>query len=90
MLEEEIPFSVLSLPEGGMTVVDVLTACGACESRGEAKRAVKQEAVSINELRLDNEGYVITCDNLLHGKYIFIRIGRKNFHLVRMDREGSQ
>ena len=85
-LENEVPFSALEgMACGGMTAVDVLTACGACESKGEAKRAVKQGAVSINELRVDNEGYVITRDNLLYGKYIFIRVGKKRFHLARMD-----
>ena len=82
MLKDEIPFSAVV---GGATIVDVLAACGACESKGEAKRAIKQGAVSVNELRVNDEGHVITRDNLLHGKYIFIRIGKKNFHLVRVN-----
>jgi tyrosyl-tRNA synthetase len=85
MLKDEVPFSTLGTMADGMTAVEVLTACGACESKGEAKRSIKQGAVSINELRLDDEGYVITRDNLLHGKYIFIRVGKKNFHLAQMD-----
>ena len=82
MLKDEMPFSVVT---GASTAVDVMAACGACESKGEAKRAIRQGAVSINEQRVDDEGYVITHDKLLHGKYIFVRIGKKNFHLVRMD-----
>jgi tyrosyl-tRNA synthetase len=84
-LKDEMPFSELpALQERGLPVTDLLAACGACESKGEAKRAVRQGAVSVNERRVDDEGYVITRDDLLHGKYIFVRVGKKRFHLARM------
>jgi len=86
MLRDEMPFSELELlkTQSSVTAVDILTASGACESKGEAKRAIKQGAVSVNEVRVNDEGYVLTHDNLLHGKYVFIRVGKKHFHLVRM------
>ena len=94
MLENEMPFSALDLfnvraggeaASASATAVDILTAGGVCESKGEAKRAVKQGAVSLNEVRVNDEGHVLTREDLLYGKYIFIRIGKKRFHLVRMD-----
>ncbi|RRD65669.1 tyrosine--tRNA ligase [Fretibacterium sp. OH1220_COT-178] len=80
-LREEVPFSSLelSLPAGAL---DVLTACGACESRGEAKRAIRQGGVSLNGVRIVDEGAMITRENLGAGRYLFVRIGRKRFHLA--------
>jgi len=87
MLADEMPFTKLELlkTQDSVMAVDVLAACGASASKGEAKRSIKQGAVSINEQRIGDEGFVLTRDNLLHGKYLFIKIGKKHFHLVQMD-----
>ena len=81
MLREEMPFSEsgIALPAA---VVDVLVACGACESKGEAKRAIKQGGVSVNEKRIADEAEALSRDMLLAEKYLFVRIGKKRFHLV--------
>ena len=63
-------------------LLDVLTACGACESRGEAKRAVRQGGVSLNGVRVSDEGASVSREGLGAGRYLFVRIGRKRFHLV--------
>ena len=84
MLKDEVPFSKLSLTFPA-TVVDVLASCGACESKGEAKRSIKQGGVSVNETRISDEGSQISREALLHGKYVFIRLGKKRFHLVEID-----
>ncbi|MDR3230208.1 MAG: tyrosine--tRNA ligase [Synergistaceae bacterium] len=81
MLREEMPFAALSQPLPA-AVVDVLVACGACESRGEAKRAIKQGGVSVNEERVGDEGASVSRDGLLRGRYVFVRLGKKRFHLV--------
>ena len=84
MLKDEIPFSALplSLPAA---VVDVLAACGACGSKGEAKRAIRQGGVSVNEARVEDEGSTITRESLLRGRYLFVRLGRKRFHLAAFE-----
>ena len=50
-LREEVPFAdvKMDLPAA---LLDVLTACGAFESRGEAKRAIRQGGVSLNGTRV--------------------------------------
>jgi tyrosyl-tRNA synthetase len=82
LLKEEMPFSALSLSLPA-AAADVLASCGACESKGEARRAIKQGGVTVNELRVD-EGASIGPERLLHGKYLFVRLGRKRFHLVEI------
>ena len=80
-LREEVPFAELALPLP-TALLDVLTACGAYESRGEAKRAIRQGGVSLNGVRVSDEGASVSRENLEFGRYLFIRLGRKHFHLV--------
>jgi tyrosyl-tRNA synthetase len=51
-------------------------------SRGEARRMIKDGAVMVNKLKVD-EDYVITPNDLLNGKYIIVQKGKKNYFLVR-------
>ena len=80
-LREEVPFTdvKMDLPAA---LLDVLTACGAFESRGEAKRAIRQGGVSLNGARVSDEGAAVSREELGRGRYLFVRIGRKRFHLV--------
>ena len=80
-LREEVPFTdvKMDLPAA---LLDVLTACGAFESRGEAKRAIRQGGVSLNGTRVSDEGAAVSREELGRGRYLFVRIGRKRFHLV--------
>ncbi|MBQ9564092.1 MAG: tyrosine--tRNA ligase, partial [Synergistaceae bacterium] len=80
-LQAEVPFSELKtpLPAG---LLDVITAAGVCASRGEAKRAIRQGGVSVNGVRAEDEGAAVEVGQLLCGRYLFVRVGRKNFHLI--------
>ena len=80
-LKAEVPFKEIDGPLP-MGVLDLLTASGACESRGEAKRAIRQGAVSVNGARVSGEGDEVGSDQLRGGRYIFIRVGRKNFYMA--------
>ena len=84
MLEGEMPFTVSALPLPA-AVADVLTSCGACESKGEARRFIKQGGVSLNDLRVENEGTLLSRESLLFGKYVFVRLGKKRFYLVAFE-----
>lgn len=80
-LREEVPFAEVKL-DLPAAVLDVLTVCGAFESRGEAKRAIRQGGVSLNGMRASDEGATVSREELGRGRYLFVRIGRKRFHLV--------
>ncbi len=54
---------------------------GAFKSNGEARRMIKDRAVSINKKKIDEE-YSISEEDLLNGKYILIQKGKKNYFLV--------
>lgn len=80
-LQAEVPFTAVDLPLP-VALLDVLTACEACESRGEAKRTIRQGGVSLNGARVSDEGMLVSREVLGAGRYLFVRIGRKHFHLV--------
>ena len=80
-LREEVPFAEVKL-DLPAAVLDVLTVCGAFESRGEAKRAIRQGGVSLNGMRASDEGATVSREELGRGRYLFVRIGRKRFHLI--------
>ena len=88
MLEAEIPSSVVDL-----TMLDgdgehsnapaLLAAAGVVSSNGEGTRLIKQNGVSINDQKL-TVGESITTERLLHDRYLFVRKGKRNVHLIRI------
>jgi tyrosyl-tRNA synthetase len=86
LLEREVPCSdveKLSVP-----VTDVLAECGACSSKGEAKRLVRGGGVLLNGDRISDENAFVSPVHVLHGGYLFFRLGKRRFHLVRVRDNG--
>jgi tyrosyl-tRNA synthetase len=52
-------------------------------SKGEARRMIKDNAVSVNKQKVKDD-YIITSDDLLNNKYILVQKGKKNYFLVRI------
>ena len=69
--------------EGGIPIVDLLagrtTVMG---SKGEARRALKGNAVSVNKERVTDEGMMVTPAALIGGRYILLQSGKKNYYLI--------
>ena len=82
MLKAEVPYQTLEDVKFPAGVVNVLASSGACESNGEAKRAIRQGGVSINGVKISDEKAELTEDMLICKKYLFVRIGRKKFNMA--------
>ena len=61
------------------TIVDLLVASGLCESKGAARRAVKEGGAYINNTKIGAEDWTPQADDLLHGRWLVIRRGKRNF-----------
>jgi tyrosyl-tRNA synthetase len=86
-LFKEAPSSEMArsaLTAHATTVVDALEFSGLCASRGEARRAIGQGGIYLNNQRVDDEGRVLGSDDLLHDRYFVLRKGRRDYHLVRI------
>lgn len=83
----DVPSSTLTreaLSGDGLAVIDLLADSGMCKSKGEARRAVSEGGVYINNHRVSDATQMVCVNDLLEGEFIVLRRGKKNYHLVRV------
>ncbi|AFH90785.2 tyrosine--tRNA ligase [Corynebacterium pseudotuberculosis] len=61
------------------TIVDLLVAAGLADSKGAARRAVKEGGAYVNNVRISDETWQPSEEDLLHGSLVVLRKGKKNF-----------
>jgi tyrosyl-tRNA synthetase len=64
------------------TVSALLHASGVVKSSSEGRRAIDQGGVSLNGVRVDGDRQVTAAD-LLHGRHVLLRKGKRTFAMVR-------
>ena len=77
----DLPASII---ENGCGVVDFLAEhTQIFASKGEARRMLKDNGVSINKSKV-KEDAIVTKDNLLNQRYILVQKGKKNYFIVKI------
>ena len=77
-----VPQARIGRSEFPMTIVDALSErSNFLASKGEARRALKENSVSVNKQKVGTE-FEITADNLINGKYVLINRGKKKTFLL--------
>ena len=66
------------------TIVDLLVASGLVESKKAARRAVNEGGAYVNNQRITSDDWQPTNEDLLHGRWLVLRRGKKNFAGVRI------
>jgi tyrosyl-tRNA synthetase len=66
----------------GIDVVSFLAEASIFPSKGEARKMVQQGGVSINRRKVTDVGTKVGEEMLLHGRYILVQKGKKNYYLV--------
>ncbi|MEH6795194.1 MAG: tyrosine--tRNA ligase [Rhodococcus sp. (in: high G+C Gram-positive bacteria)] len=66
------------------TIVDLLVATGLSESKGAARRAVKEGGASVNNVKISDENWTPGAADLLHGRWLVVRRGKRNFAGARI------
>ncbi len=70
--------------ENGCGIVDFLAEhTQIFASKGEARRMLKDNGVSVNKEKV-KEDCIITKENLLNGKYILVQKGKKNYYIINV------
>ena len=64
---------------GETTIVDLLVGAGLADSKGAARRSIKEGGAYVNNVRIEDEAWAPTEDDLLHGSWLVLRRGKKNF-----------
>jgi len=72
------------LIQNQVNIVDFLTEhSNILGSKGEAKRAIKGNSVSLNKVKIADDTASIKAEDLLQGKYLLIEVGKKNQKLIK-------
>jgi tyrosyl-tRNA synthetase len=67
----------------GINVLDLLAGeTDIFPSKGELKRTIKGNGMSINKEKYSDEAGIINADSLINGKYLLVQKGKKNYFLV--------
>jgi len=71
--------------EEGLSLLDLLAVHSSIfPSKGEARKMVQQQAVSLNKQKIADPGLVITRDWFLNGKYLLVQKGKKQYSLISL------
>jgi len=69
--------------EAGVPVVELLAGeTEAFPSKGELRRTIKGNGLSLNKARLTDQEYLVTGADLINGSYLLIQKGKKNYYIV--------
>ncbi|MBT3822229.1 MAG: tyrosine--tRNA ligase, partial [Nitrospinaceae bacterium] len=71
-----------SLP---ISVIDVLAESGLCKSKSMARKDLKGGGIYVNNNRRGEESAEISPGDLLFGRYVLLRKGKKNYHLLEIN-----
>jgi len=88
MVSKEIPSFTLdkSLLSDAIPLENLMTEhCPVFSSLGEFRRAVKNNAVSVNKLKINESGASISSDDLIADQYIMIENGKKNKYILSVE-----
>ena len=71
--------------KNGINIVDGLNEkSGFLKSNGEARRALKENSISVNKEKV-TEAFQLTTENLISNKYILLQRGKKNYFLLEVE-----
>jgi tyrosyl-tRNA synthetase len=81
----EIPskdFERTRLAGAGTPLVEVLVHAGLCPSKGQARKDIEGGGVYVNNVRVADAARAVTANDLLFGKHLLLRKGKKNYVVV--------
>ena len=74
-----------SLLDDGIDIVTVLTnETGFFNSKGEARRAINQNAISVNQAKVTLD-YFIGIGDLIANQYVLLQRGKKNYFVIKVN-----
>jgi tyrosyl-tRNA synthetase len=66
----------------GLPLVELLVHSTLCSSKGQARKDIEGGGVNINNVRETNFQRAVTANDLLFGKHVLLRKGKKNYAVV--------
>jgi len=81
----EVPTKELEkakLEGSGLPLLELLVHAGLCPSKGQARKDIEGGGVNVNNVRESNFQRAVTANDLLFGKHLLLRKGKKNYVVV--------
>ena len=70
--------------KSGLDIISALVSIGNfLSSNGEARRAIRENSVSVNKNKVD-ENYSLTEKDLIDNRYILMQKGKKNYYIIEV------
>lgn len=67
----------------GLDIISALAErTGFLKSNGEARRALKEQSISVNKEKV-SEGYTIKSEDLINGQFVLLQRGKKNYFIIK-------
>ena len=66
----------------GLPLAELLVHSGLCSSKGQARKDIEGGGVNVNNVRESNVQRAVTSNDLLFGRHILLRKGKKNYVVV--------
>jgi len=80
----QLPKTTIKKGEPFPTWVDLLAATGVVESKSAARRIVKEGGGYLNNKKVESEDFTPLKSDLLHGKYLLLRKGKRELAAVEV------
>ena len=73
-----------ALAGDGIGWVDLFAGTSLASSRGDARRSIEGGGAYLNNVRVDDPSRVVRAEDTVDGRFLVLRKGKKNYHLVRV------
>jgi tyrosyl-tRNA synthetase len=83
LLAQEIPTALLS-SSAGLSLVDAIVQAGLAKSKSEARRAIEQGGIYVNQQRVKDPARMVEPGDWLGGGNLLLRKGKKDYALLRV------
>ena len=81
----QLPKTTIKKGDPYPTWVDLLAATGVVESKSAARRIVKEGGGYLNNKKVESEDFTPSKADLLHGKYLLLRKGKRDLAAVEVE-----
>ena len=81
----QLPKTTIKKGDPYPTWVDLLAATGVVESKSAARRIVKEGGGYLNNKKVESEDFTPSKTDLLHGKYLLLRKGKRDLAAVEVE-----
>jgi tyrosyl-tRNA synthetase len=81
----QLPKTTIKRQEPYPTWVDLIAATGVVESKSAARRIIKEGGAYLNNKKVENEDFTPARSDLLQGKYLLLRKGKRDLAAVEVE-----